>query len=589
MPVTHAIHAARATRTLVIGAMSALALAACGGDGGPGPEIPAGVISLAVGEGRTLTSAQAATIEIAGSGGADFVLIPFHGSTVPTATVALEFSGTDLTGVAGSTPQLAPASDPAFSIERTATLRSRDTLRARFDARLRRLERDFFAPRMAAARAALRLRASKSVSGSGSLAAVLPAVGDQLTFNVNADPGEQQTCHIPDLRTGTVRAVTQRAIIVGDNQNPAGGFTDAEYLSIAQQFDTFVYPLDVLNFGAPADMDNNEGHVIIFYTRAVNEMTPPQSESVIGGFFHPRDLFPKGPGNPNLGACPTSNEAEMFYMLVPDPNGEVNGNVREKEPVLEGTVAVIGHEFQHLINASRRLYVNDVFEFEDVWLNEGLSHIAEELLFYSASGLAPRQNITFNQLVSSQAMVDAVNAYQIDNFARLLEYVENPETNSPFDDGDELATRGAAWQLLRYAADRSTRPQQAIWQALVNSRTVGIANFTAELGDFMPLVRDWTVAQYTDDVIAQTVAIRQHPSWHFRSILPRIINQQNPPAYPLKTRTLGSGTPVSLTLNAGGAAYLRFGVGAGATGKITPTSAGGPPPSTVSFTLVRTR
>jgi hypothetical protein len=586
MPVTYAVHAARTTRTLVVGAMSAIALAACGGDGGPGPQLPPGVISLAVGEGRTLTSEQAATIEIAGSAGADFVLIPFHASTTQNATVALQFVGTDLTSVTGPTPQAGPASDPAFSVERAATLRSRDALRARFDAQLRRLERDFFAPRMAAARAARALGASRSASGSGSLA-LLPGVGDQVTFNVNAKPNE--ACSNADNRTGTVRAVTQRAIVVADNQNPAGGFTDAEYASIAQQFDTFVYPLDVLNFGAPADLDNNEGHIIIFYTRAVNEMTPAGSESVIGGFFHPRDLFPKGPGNPNLAPCATSNEAEMFYMLVPDPNGEVNGNVRPKDRVLEGTVSVIGHELQHLINASRRLYVNSVFDFEDVWLNEGLSHIAEELLFYSASGLAPKQNITFNQLVSSQAMVDAVNAYQIDNFARLLDYVEDPETNSPFANDDDLSTRGATWQLLRYAADRSTRPHQAIWHSLVNSSNSGIANFTAELGEFLPLVRDWTVAQYTDDVVAQTMPIRQHPSWHYRSIMPRIINQQNPPPYPLKTRPLVSGTPLSLTLNAGGAAYLRFGVGAGATGKITPTSAGGPPPSTVSFTLVRTR
>jgi hypothetical protein len=584
MPVTHAIHAARTTRTLVVGAMSAIALAACGGDGGPGPVIRPGVISLAVGEGRTLTSEQAATIEIAGSAGADFVLIPFHGSTTPSATVALQFSGTDLTSLTGSTPHAGPASDPAFSVQPTATLGTRDALRARFDAQLRRLERDFFARRMPAARRTRSLRASRSASGSGSLA-VLPAVGDQVTYNTS-----RNACDVPQasMRAGTVRAVTQRAIIVADNQNPAGGFTDAEYADIAQQFDTFVYPLDVLNFGAPEDIDDNEDHIIIFYTRAVNELTPPGSESVVGGFFHPRDLFPKSSTDPSQ-QCPASNEAEMFYMLVPDPNGEVNGNVRPKDRVLEGTIAVLGHEFQHLINASRRLYVNEAFDFEDVWLNEGLSHIAEELLFYSASGLAPRQNITFNQLVSSQAMVDAVNAYQIDNFGRLLNYVENPETQSPFANDDELATRGATWQFLRYAADRSTRPQQSIWHSLVNSRNSGITNFTAELGEFLPLVRDWTVAQYTDDVVAQTVAIHQHPSWHYRSIMPRIVNQQNPPPYPLMTRTLVSGTPLSLTLKAGGAAYLRFGVGAGATGKITPTQAGGPPPSTVSFTLVRTR
>ena len=41
----------------------------------------------------------------------------------------------------------------------------------------------------------------------------------------------------------------------------------------------------------------------------------------------------------------------------------------------------IVHEFQHLINASRRLYENDAVEFEDVWLNEGLATYMESAWF----------------------------------------------------------------------------------------------------------------------------------------------------------------------------------------------------------------
>ena len=90
----------------------------------------------------------------------------------------------------------------------------------------------------------------------------------------------------------------------------------------------------------------------------------------------------------------------------------VNGNVRSMADVRQSTGGVRGHEFQHLISASRRLYVNDASEFEETWLNEGLSHIAEELLFYSASGLAPRQNITLAQLTNSSTpqVNNAVNA-----------------------------------------------------------------------------------------------------------------------------------------------------------------------------------
>jgi hypothetical protein len=586
MQFMRVMHATRTTRSVIAVGFTTLAVAACGSDGGPGPPPPPpGVISLAVGEGRTLTAAQAATIEVSGGSGGEFVLIPFHGSQTPSATVALEFSGTQIIGVTGPpSPQLAPVDEPGLSIERAASLQARAAARARFDGELRRLERDVLARRIPAARAARSLRASASASGSGSLAAV-PAVGDPVTYNTS-----RTSCTGADMRVGRVVAVTTRAVIVADNANPAGGFTDAEYTDIGAQFDSFVYPLDVQSFGAPGDVDANGGRAIVFYTRAVNELTPAGSQSVIGGFFHPRDLFPKTATNP-ADACATSNEAEMFYMLVPDPNGEVNGNKRLKADVLEGTIGVLGHEFQHLINASRRMFVNDATSFEEVWLNEGLSHIAEELLFYSASGLAPRQNITLAQLVQPGPVNAAVNAYQIDNFGRLLEYLKDPEGRSPYATDDELATRGATWQLLRYSADRSTTPQQTLWFNLVNSQTAGIANFTAVFGgQFIALVRDWATAQYTDDAVSPLLAAYQHPSWHYRSIMPRLVANTNPPPpYPLKTRTLVAGTPLSLTLKGGSAAYLRFGVAAGATGTITPTSSGAALPAAVSLTVVRTR
>jgi uncharacterized protein YjdB len=545
--------------------------------------VPAG-ISLAVGESRTFTASEAATIEISGgSTGAEFVMVPFHGSLTATATVALEMNATNVIAVSGPPlPHVAPATPGVLSVTSRGSFQA-NAGAARFDAELRRLERDMFARRMPAARTARTLRASASASGSGSLAAV-PLVGDQVSYNTS-----RTSCTNATMRAGTVVAVTTRAVVVADNANPAGGFTSDEYASIGQEFDNLVHPVVTSNFGTAADIDANDGRSVVFYTRAVNELTPAGSEAVVGGFFHPRDLFPKTATDPS-NACSTSNEAEMFYMLVPDPAGEVNGNVRSKASVRRGTVGVLAHEYQHLINASRRLFVNNAPAFEEVWLNEGLSHIAEELMFYHASGLSPRQNINLTTLRSSQTILDAVNAYQVSNFGRLIEYLEDPEARSPYANDDELATRGATWQLLRYAADRSSTAQQTLWFNLANSRTAGVANFTAVFGGgFIPLVRDWATAQYADDAVAQTAATLQHPSWNFRSIIPALINNTSPPPYPLKTRTLVAGTSLSLTLGGGSAAYLRFGVGASTTGKISPTSSGGALPAAVSVAVVRTK
>jgi hypothetical protein len=94
-------------------------------------------------------------------------------------------------------------------------------------------------------------------------------------------------------------------IVVADASNPASGYTDADYASIASTFDNLVDPTDTKAFGSPTDIDGN-GHVVLFFTRAVNELTPASSTSYVAGFFYARDLFPSTP-SPDFQACATSN------------------------------------------------------------------------------------------------------------------------------------------------------------------------------------------------------------------------------------------------------------------------------------------
>ena len=72
------------------------------------------------------------------------------------------------------------------------------------------------------------------------------------------------------------------------------------------------YGLDTLNFGTPTDIDAN-GRVGIFFTTGVNKIPNPIGGGFIAGLFAGRDLFP-------IGSCVASNEGEMFYLPVPDPN-----------------------------------------------------------------------------------------------------------------------------------------------------------------------------------------------------------------------------------------------------------------------------
>jgi hypothetical protein len=448
------------------------------------------------------------------------------------------------------------------------------------EARLRRVERQVLTPLIPGARAAR----ARSASTARSLSVGVPEVGAQMELNAGLG---LPPCHSMSPRAGRVVAVSQRAVLIADNGNPTGGFTDAEYAEFGAAFDGLIHPVLTENFGTPSDIDNNVGRVLIFFTRAVNEREPPAA-----GIFGGRDLFPKVGPDPNSSTddCPGSNEAEMFYVHVPDPNGEVNGAPRSKLAVKRSIVSVLGHEYQHLINASRRLYVNDADDFEDAWLDEGLAHIAQELLFYRASGLAPKQNIALQTLLSSQVVLDAANTHQAGTVFLLGEYLRDPESRSPYSGAASQAlesVRGATWQLLRYAADRRTTAEQTLWFGLANSKTTGTANFEAATGtDILALVRDWATAQYTDDALPTADASLRHPSWNFRSLVPPLTVEG---AFPLKTHSLVSGTPTTLTLNGGGAAYLRFGAAARGVAVLHVSSGGAAPTTAVSLTLVRTK
>jgi hypothetical protein len=383
------------------------------------------------------------------------------------------------------------------------------------------------------------------------------------SFNVNAEQG----CSNPILRPSRRVATTANVVIYADTLNPAGGFTAAQYQQIADQVETVVWPVSVATFGTPTDIDNN-GKIVILYTRAVNELTPPGAGFYVGGFFWSRDLFPKTGSN----ACAASNVAEMFYMLAPDPAGAVNNNPRSVSFVRGVTVGTIAHELQHLINASRRLYVNIASQYEETWLDEGLSHIAEELVFYQASGLGPRQNIGVQTLTGSDQARNAFNEFGIQNFGRLQDWLSHPHANTPFGTDDDLATRGSAWQFLRYAADRRGGDERQFWHSLVNTKEAGLTNLANVLGTPpLPWFRDWGVAVYTDDAVPGTAGRFQMPSWNFRDIY---AHPTQGGRYPLRVDTLVTGVPRTFSLRAGSSRYIRMGVPPAATADVRVSAAG---------------
>jgi hypothetical protein len=405
----------------------------------------------------------------------------------------------------------------------------------------------------------------------------VPAVGLVMNLNVSTD-----YCSTLDLRASTVKAVGTHIILMEDNSNPSGGFTTAQYDSIAATFDTLVYPAVAGTFGSPHDIDSNN-RVIALYTSAVNDLTPAGSGSYIGGFFYSRDLY-------QTTACPGSNQGEMFYMLAPDPTG-AHGNVRSTAFVEGVTIGTLGHEFQHLINASLRLGNTPSYEFEQVWLNEGLSHIAEEEVYYASSLHGPGENIGVAQLTANQTQQDRFFQFAEPNFGRLRQWLLSPSAAGAFRDEDNLAIRGAAWAFLRYAADRKGGVESTFFSGLAFSPDTGMTNLQNRLGtDPKPWFRDFVTAMYLDDSGTGAAATYTQPSWNFRGIFTALDYDPGPGctcSYPLATRNPSNGVAQNFTVSQGaGTAYVRMGVPASSFAGVTTNTA---PSSSFALVVMRTK
>jgi hypothetical protein len=553
-----------------------LTLAACSESGSSLPtETPAVTtttgacsVSQTLNAGQVVTGISGSSVCIGGVGAsAEYALVAFNSAATSSATFTV--SATDVTTPSASTDLIAASGVNALSASLELSAAPTFQPLRGFEARLRRTERAALTPLIPSARAWVRQRAAR-----GAAFDVIPSTvttGQLLRLNANGT----DACTSPNYRMGRVVAVTSKAIIVADTANPTGGFTDTEYAAFGNTFDTVVDPLDRDAFGDPSDIDGN-GRVVIFFTSTVNDLTPKTSSSYVAGFFFSRDLFPTV-ATANYDACAGSNMGEMFYVMVPDPT---RAGAFTKASVTTEVIGTLAHEYQHLINASRRMYVNTTAQdFEEGWLDEGLAHIAEELLFYKVSGLSPRQNLNSAAIRASTTTVNAFNNYASSNFGRYEAYLQNPKGYSVYADNDSLATRGATWSFLRYAADRAGSSDGTVWHDLVNSTTTGIANLTNVFGSgVVGELRDWGVSVLADDIAGASSSYSQ-PSWNFRNIFATL---DNAAIFPLATSSLASGSQ-SVTLERGANAYLRFAIPAGGTGSVQWTSA----PAAVQFSLVR--
>ena len=292
--------AARVRSTLYVAA--GVTLAACGGSSdstGPGPTPENGL--LAPGQSATLSGTKTLTLDGGPTGTENVLVVVDTGITSVSAKATYQVATTG-TGAAGAVSAPATALVPLTEATRaSAPSPSAPAVDIGYGMRLNARNRSRFATGFRAARSAFRSGTALPGGMSRSVAVADAQVGDIFTMNVSTS-----ACTPSQIRGARVVAIGAQSIVLSDTLNPAGGFTTADFQRFAARFDTLVYPVDVTNFGVPADIDKNQ-KVLLLFTSAVNALTPAGSPSYVAGFFFDRDLFPVAdtPGSRDARAATT--------------------------------------------------------------------------------------------------------------------------------------------------------------------------------------------------------------------------------------------------------------------------------------------
>jgi hypothetical protein len=249
--------------------------------------------------------------------------------------------------------------------------------------------------------------------------------------------------------TATLRYEGTHAAIYSDDVQPTGSFTQADYDAFGAMFDNQIYATNTNFFGPPSDIDNN-GKIVILFSPRVNDLTADgtATSGFISGFVLLNDLAPEV-------NWPT-NGMEIFYSMVPDPNGEY-GNVFTHEMVNGVVPGTLAHEFEHMISNGYRWVVlgfgqsiqTRVTLLQQKWLEEGMAHMAEDL-----------------------------NNMDDQNIRRANRYLASPATTSLLGNAelrpynlDTLEQRGCVYLFLRYLGDLYG---EEIFKTIVQSRDVGV-------------------------------------------------------------------------------------------------------------------
>jgi hypothetical protein len=518
---------------------------------------PAGFLSVPVGQELVLQDPAQFCLQFAPSSAAEDYLIGVQSaSEVVTSLTPVTLTSVAAAGaVAG--PPLSSAlrslsSRAAGSWPTDASVRSHARRRAA-EAVFRAQEREQVYPLLKQSFSA------RARIGTQVLAAVIPAtvaVGDTVSVRY---PGDGNLCtSFVEVRS-VVRVVGAHGIWLEDVDNPQGGLTLDDIQRLSDEFDAKIYTTVTNYFGSPTDIDNN-GRIVVVLTKQVNKIRPG-----VAGHVGPQDLVPRS-------LCPSSDEGEVYYGVVPDPAGTV-GDPLSREDVVGISIQTIAHEFTHIIQLGQRFILHDLPP-HPVWVLEGQAMLSEEITGYVYEGRRPGQNygadVASNQDDPasidwySQSFLGLFYYYGFkDRTSKVLHAPEEcswlaPKPDNPGPCLGNLDVYGAPWSLLRYLSDQFggqyPTGEGGLQRALILSPASGYAALSAVTGvPVRTLLAQWAAMLYVDDRVAGLQSSLTLPSWNLLDIENSVVE----PAQ-LVPRSHGfTGFSEAFNVRAASSSYLR--------------------------------
>jgi hypothetical protein len=444
------------------------------------------VVTLAVGEGLTVNSAELEGCLQLAAGGPRYLVVPQFATAADNPFATSFRIGRSMT-----------MSAQVNAMPAAVAMRPAQTAQQRMDGEMRRLEEEI-AP-MAA------------IQGGEPQPGPLEALNlnSVRSFKVISDLGEPGEAPKFATSKARLRYIGDQILIYIDERS-LGAVPQADIDRIGSLFDDRLYDLAVGQFGSESDLDGN-GKVIVLMTPYVNALVTKAectTSGFVAGFFYPNDLFLR---NAN------SNKGEVFYTIVPDPDGtyscpQPSNFVRRLIP---GTFI---HELQHMISFNQHVLARGGSS-EDVWLNEGLSLIAEETAGRYYEERYPRP--------STQPFPDSAAIFMEELMVHAFDYLSASRSYSvtTFESFGSLNERGAAWLFLRWLGDQKG---QEIYSRLVQTRLTSVQNVQDKAGESL-------AALFGDFGLATAADI---PGFARTSLAPRYRFVSRPGPDPIDYRTL---------------------------------------------------